>query len=155
MAKLRHDINALSPDELGDYIHALDILRQRSAANPDDQAGMDFQAALHNDVFVGPCEHGSDKFLPWHRAHLHYFEQLLQAADPPRTANVTVPYWDWIHEQASGNFPPAFDQPGLFSSGRNGNPTPLAPDTLQIVTTEANQKLFAGYPAHDPDGATR
>lgn len=152
MAKLRKDINALSADELSDYIHALDVLRARSADDTDDPTGMNFQAALHNDVFVGPCEHGSDKFLPWHRAHLHYFEQLLQAADPPRTENVTIPYWDWIHEQTSGNFPPSFDQPGLVSPGRNDDPAPLPPDTLEIVTTETDQKLFAGYPEDDPNG---
>lgn len=152
MAKLRKDVNALSDDELKDYVHALDVLRKRSADNPDDPSGMDFQAALHNDVLVGPCEHGSDKFMPWHRAHLHYFEQLLQAADPPRTESVTIPYWDWIHEQADGNFPPAFAGPGLVSPGRNEDPTPLPPDTLEIVTTETDQMLFAGYPEDDPNG---
>ena len=152
MAKLRKDVNALSDDELKDYVHALDVLRKRSADNPDDPSGMDFQAALHNDVLVGPCEHGSDKFMPWHRAHLHYFEQLLQAADPPRTESVTIPYWDWIHEQADGNFPPAFAGPGLAWPGRDEDPTPLPPDTLEIVTTETDQKLFAGYPEDDPNG---
>jgi hypothetical protein len=90
--------------------------------------------------------------MPWHRAHLHYFEQLLQAADPPRTESVTIPYWDWIHEQADGNFPPSFAGPGLVSPGRNEDPTPLPPDTLEIVTTETDQKLFAGYPEDDPNG---
>src|SRR3712207_8235379 len=42
-------------------IHALDVLRTRSAENPDDVTGYDFQAALHNDSFVGPCEHGNDR----------------------------------------------------------------------------------------------
>ncbi|MGH2839406.1 MAG: tyrosinase family protein [Solirubrobacteraceae bacterium] len=152
MAKTRKDINALSADELGDYIHALDILRARSAADPDDPTGLDFQVALHNDGFVGPCEHGNDKFMPWHRAHLHYFEKLLQGADPPRTENVAVPYWDWIHTQAVGKFPPAFDEPALFSPGRSQAAIPLPPDTLSIVTLVTDQKQFAGYPEDDPDG---
>ena len=85
-AKITHrrDINMLSDSEVADYIHALDILRQRSAADPDDQTGYDFQAGLHNDPLIGPCEHKSDLFLPWHRAHLYYFEQLLQQSDLPR-----------------------------------------------------------------------
>lgn len=152
MPKSRQDISELSAGQLSDYIHAVDILRARSAADPDDPAGYDFQAALHNDVFVGPCEHGSDLFLPWHRAHLHYFEKLLQGTDPPRTANVTVPYWDWIHAQPAGKFPAAFDLPGLSSPGRNLFPTPLPPDTLEIVTTETDPGAFGGYPEAHPGG---
>jgi hypothetical protein len=71
MAMKRRDINALNDNDVADYIHALNILRARSAENPDDEAGYDFQAGLHNDVFIGPCEHGSDLFFGWHRAHLH------------------------------------------------------------------------------------
>ncbi|MFF2776080.1 tyrosinase family protein [Streptomyces sp. NPDC058052] len=152
MAKKRRDINALTEAQLDDYVHALGILRARSVADPDDPTGYAFQAALHNDVFVGPCEHGSDAFLPWHRAHLHYFEQLLQAADPPRTADVTIPYWDWIHEQPTGKFPPSFDKPGLSDPDRDLRPAELPPDTLAIVTTETDQAQFAGFPDGDPFG---
>lgn len=152
MVRSRRDINSLSPSELSDYIHAIDVLRARSAADPDDVTGYDFQAALHNDGSVGPCEHGSDLFLPWHRAHLYYFERLLQAADPPRTANVTIPYWDWLHPQATGKFPAAFSQPGL-DSGRNEDPsTPLPANTLDIVLHESNQAEFGGYLKGSPIG---
>jgi hypothetical protein len=152
MAKRRRDINALTDDELGDYIHALDVLRQRSAQNPDDETGYDFQAALHNDMFVGPCEHGSDLFFPWHRAHLHYFEQLLQAADPPRTESVTIPYWDWIHAEGTGKFPAAFGQEGLSEDDRNEEPEELPSETLTIVTEETSWAEFGGYPEGDPNG---
>lgn len=152
MPKVRKDINSLTDAELDDYIHALDILRQRSEANEEDPTGYAFQADLHNGS-AGPCEHGSDLFLPWHRAHLHYFEELLRAADPPRTQHVTIPYWDWISEQAPEKFPLAFKKPGL-KSPRNSTATPLPPNTLEIVTTETNQKEFAGYPDGDPFGDT-
>jgi len=152
MAKGRRDINALTDDELRDYIHALDVLRQRSAQNPDDETGYVFQAALHNDMFVGPCEHGSDLFFPWHRAHLHYFEQLLQAADPPRTENVTIPYWDWIHAEATGKFPAAFSNEGLSEDDRNEEPEELPSQTLTIVTDETSWAEFGGYPEGDPNG---
>lgn len=152
MAGTRRNIDTLSDAELSDYIHALDVLRQRSTENPDDATGYDFQAALHNDSFVGPCEHGNDRFFPWHRAHLHYFELLLQAADPPRTANVTIPYWDWIHSQEGRKFPAAFDLPGLFSEGRNDTVDALPPDTLEIVTGEPSWPQFGGYPNNSPDG---
>src|SRR4029450_1311947 len=126
MVKQRKDINSLSATEIADYIHALNVLRRRSEADPDDPAGYDFQAGLHNDD-RGPCEHGNDLFLPWHRAHLYYFEQLLQESDPPRTAEVTIPYWDWIHPEPVDKFPPAFSEPGLSKPDRILNLTPPAP----------------------------
>jgi len=150
--KQRKDINTLSAGELSDYIHALDILRARSEIDEDDPTGYAFQAALHNDGFVGPCEHGNDQFLPWHRAHLYYFEQLLQGADPPRTANVTIPYWDWLHRETSGKFPAAFGGPGLFKPGRNVVAADLPPDTLIIVTGEMDWNEFGGYPKGSPTG---
>jgi Common central domain of tyrosinase len=158
MVKQRKDINSLSATELANYIHAINELRRRSAVDPDDPAGFDFQAGLHNDD-RGPCEHGNDLFLPWHRAHLFYFEQLLQESDPPRTAEVTIPYWDWIHPEPVGKFPPAFSEPGLSEPDRNPNlnPPSLPADTLQIVIEERDIREFAGYPEgtsapRDPEG---
>lgn len=148
----RKDINELQGDELANYIHALDILRARSGLNPDDESGYDFQADLHNDTEVGPCEHGNDLFLPWHRAHLHYFEGLLQDADPPRTAGVTIPYWDWLHlESGPRKFPDAFYQTGLSAADRDEEAVDLPPDTLTIVLDTSDQQQFAGYPKGTPD----
>jgi tyrosinase len=36
-------------------------------------------------------QHGSERFLPWHRVFLRAFEQALQTVHP----DVTIPYWDW------------------------------------------------------------
>ncbi|SYX86341.1 tyrosinase family protein [Paenibacillus alvei] len=148
--KKRKDINELDENQISDYIHALNILRARSESNPDDESGYIFQAGLHNDPFIGPCEHGNDLFFAWHRAHLHYFEELLQETDPPRTANVTIPYWDWLHPETNGKFPAVFAKPGLFMSDRNNNPTELPPDTLQIVTEETDWNEFGGFPKEHP-----
>lgn len=164
MTKKRKDINTIGDSALDDYIHALNILRARSTVDVDDETGYDFQAGIHNDVFIGPCEHGSDYFLAWHRAHLYYFEKLLQETDPSRTANVTIPYWDWLHPETIGKFPRAFARPGLFMAGRNEHPDPslpleflepmtiLPPNTLEIVSTEQNWSEFGGYPKGDPNG---
>ena len=149
MIKKRQDINALEESILGDYIHALNKLRARSE---DDETGYAFQAGLHNNVFLGPCEHGNDKFLAWHRAHLHYFEKWLQEADPPRTINVSIPYWDWLHPETSGKFPAAFSKPGLFLDGRNNHSADLPPDTLEILTTESDWNAFGGYPKGSSEG---
>ncbi|MGW1886947.1 hypothetical protein [Streptomyces sp. NPDC001970] len=68
MAEQRSDINSLTDAELDDYIHSINVLRQQSSVNPGDPTGYDVQAELHNGA-AGPCEHGSDLFLLWHRAH--------------------------------------------------------------------------------------
>lgn len=39
--------------------------------------------------------HGSNIFLPWHRAFLLKYEDMLREACP-ECGCVTVPYWDWI-----------------------------------------------------------
>lgn len=153
MTQARRDINELPATELADYVHALDILRARSAANPDDETGYDFQAALHNDSEIGPCEHGNDLFMPWHRAHLYYFEKLLQASDPPRTSGVTIPYWDWLHPEAGeGKFPAPFYGDGLRQSDRDETAEQLPSNTLQILLKVKDQQQFVGYPKDSPNG---
>jgi hypothetical protein len=37
--------------------------------------------------------HGTELFLPWHRAYLNYFEQI--ARQLPGCSDFTIPYWDW------------------------------------------------------------
>jgi len=41
------------------------------------------------------CQHGWERFLPWHRIYLYEFEQAMQDAVP----GVTMPYWDWTMPQ--------------------------------------------------------
>jgi len=65
---------------------------------------------------------------------------------------VTIPYWDWIHPQPIGKFPPAFDQPGLASPDRDLDDESLPSETLTTVTTETDWRRFGGYPQGDPDG---
>jgi tyrosinase len=147
----RRDINALSDSEVDDYIHALNIVRGRSQANPDDPLGYDWHARRHNDMDVGPCEHGNDLFMAWHRCHLYYFEQVLRATDPPRTSNVCIPYWDWSRpDPAGGRYPARFQLPGLqgdrFSQGAG-----LHADTIRIVKDTPGWNDFGGWPRGTPE----
>lgn len=45
-------------------------------------------------------QHGSERFLPWHRVILKLLEDALQTVHP----EVTIPYWDWT-KAASQTFP--------------------------------------------------
>jgi tyrosinase len=109
---LRKNIDLLNPTELSAYEHAIQILKDRSAANAFDQTGYLWQAWVHNCAVIwqpvsgvgshsvqcdnpaaqpppgfiavhpGMCEHHKDLFLIWHRAEFYYFEKILQASDP-------------------------------------------------------------------------
>lgn len=52
-----------------------------------DRRNYNNQALIHQNH----CQHGWERFLPWHRAYLYEFEQNLQDFCP----RVTLPYWDW------------------------------------------------------------
>jgi len=45
-------------------------------------------------------QHGTQRFLPWHRVFLLLLEQSLQSIHP----DVTIPYWDWT-KSAEQTFP--------------------------------------------------
>lgn len=165
---LRRNIDSLSLDELETYKHAVDILMQRGLANPGAMDGYAWQAALHNDFervrpdgSEGACEHRSELFFPWHRAHLAGFEFLLRFSDPPRTANVTIPYWDWTRPASGVRFPKAFEDTTspLFHGGRFHDVTTATPpiqwDAEEVKTKmvqEPDWLLFAGEPLN-PDGS--
>lgn len=53
----------------------------------EDRRSYNNQALIHQNH----CQHGWERFLPWHRAYLYEFEQNLQDFDP----DITLPYWDW------------------------------------------------------------
>ena len=94
-----------------------------SANDPQSIDGYTYFEQLH-DGDLGPCEHKNDTFMPWHRAHLFLFEEALRRSDPPRTATVTVPYWDWSALPSGTRYPKAFENQGsvLFHDFRNDTP---------------------------------
>jgi hypothetical protein len=152
----RKNIDALSATEFDNYKHAVDILNQRSSADPARQDGYIYQASLHNkprrhpDNTVGACEHGSEQFFPWHRPHLANFEKLLRDSDPPRTADVMIPFWDWTKPPSGRVFPAAFEDPAspLFNNQRRttGDPPIWDGNDILDMVREPKWELFAGRP---------
>ncbi|MGK5170473.1 tyrosinase family protein [Geodermatophilus sp. CPCC 205761] len=121
--RIRKSIDSLTPGELADYEHAFARLKAISDADPTSIDGLQYFADLHNTM-LGPCEHANDTFLPWHRAHLFLFEEALRRSDPPRTSNVTLPYWDWSALPSGVRFPKAFEDENsvLHHALRNDDP---------------------------------
>lgn len=58
---------------------------------PEDRRSYNNLALIHQNH----CQHGWERFLPWHRVYLYEFEQALQDQAP----GVTLPYWDWTMPQ--------------------------------------------------------
>ena len=114
---IRKSIDSLTAAELADYEHAFAKLKEISEADPSDIDGLQYFQDLHNTM-LGPCEHANDTFMPWHRAHLFEFEEALRRSDPPRTANVALPYWDWSGAAERRPLPEGVREPGLRSASR-------------------------------------
>ncbi|HET6345392.1 MAG TPA: tyrosinase family protein, partial [Myxococcota bacterium] len=58
---------------------------------PEDRRSYNNVALIHQNH----CQHGWERFLPWHRIYLYEFDQALQDVCP----GVTLPYWDWTMPQ--------------------------------------------------------
>ena len=86
----RANLDCLSEAQIerlrGAFRHLYDL-----NAWPEDRRSYNNQALIHQNH----CQHGWERFLPWHRAYLYEFEQNLQDFEP----DLTLPYWDWTMPQ--------------------------------------------------------
>jgi tyrosinase len=70
----------------------------------EDRRNYNNQALIHQNH----CQHGWERFLPWHRAYLYEFEQNLQDFN----RQIMLPYWDWTmpryrpHDPTNGDIIP-------------------------------------------------
>jgi tyrosinase len=95
---------------------------------PEDARSYNNLALIHQNH----CQHGWERFLPWHRVYLYEFEKAMQEFCP----DVTMPYWDWTMPQ----YRPA--NPGLGE---------IIPPYLQLFLTEESIGFLnkKGIPADD------
>jgi tyrosinase len=148
----RKNMENLTADELAAYKHAIKTVKDRSKVDPNDPNGYDFWAALHDlfdESIHSGCAHFSEKFFPWHRRYLFDFERVLQQSDPPVTANVMIPYWDWtLPPQHGVHFPSAFEEEvsPLFDTRFNIKPPPWDASDVRTMVQDPDWTLFAGKP---------
>jgi tyrosinase len=147
--RVRKNIDSLTPQELADYEHGISKLLDISTNDPQSIDGYTYFEQLH-DGELGPCEHGNDTFMPWHRAHLYLFEEALRRSDPPRTENVTLPYWDWSALPSGTRYPKAFEtqRSVLFHELRKETPICRTDgasgcDTLPFPRTELETRVLS------------
>ncbi len=101
------------------------------------------------------------------RSLLYEFEQALQRTDPPRTSNVTIPYWNWTEASNGVRYPLPFEESGsvlcdkrvihkagwnAFHSRRNRSASSpfYTPQQINQLYTISNWADFAGIPKIDP-----
>ncbi|SFS11031.1 tyrosinase [Granulicella pectinivorans] len=86
----RMNIDCMSEDQIERLRYAFGELY---ALNdwPDDARNYNNVALIHQNH----CQHGWERFLPWHRVYLYELEQVIQDICP----DVTLPYWDFTMPQ--------------------------------------------------------
>jgi len=136
-------------DDPGAYRHAKGELRQRMDIDAMSEPQIErlrcaFRELYNLNKWVGDkrsynnlalihqnhCQHGWERFLPWHRVYLYEFEQALQDHCP----DVTMPWWDFPAERYHPEDP---------STGA------ILPEAFKAFLTEASVRWLRGqgFPA--------
>lgn len=88
--KQRMNLDCMAPSQIAQLRAAFREL-YRLNKWPEDRRSYNNIALVHQNH----CQHGWERFLPWHRIYLYEFEQSLQDVMP----GVTMPYWDFTMPQ--------------------------------------------------------
>jgi tyrosinase len=158
---------AANPTKLAALKTGVQVMKQRSATNPDDPTGWNYWASSHGTPNPVPaplaniynqCKHGSPYFYPWHRAFLYYFEQVLRGASGDPTFN--LPYWNWYSQPT---IPAAFTTPAdttnpLYHPRENNtvgtlSQSPFTRHTFYSAPPPPPWPGFSGDLEVDPHGA--
>lgn len=148
---VRRDVNTLAPDDplITSYRYAVGQMRALPAANP---LSWDHQAQIHADY----CPHGNWFFLPWHRAYLHQFEEIIRVISGNNF--FTLPYWDWTRNP---QIPPAFWGAGNpLSHSRNADQATNMPSeftgapVISRVMENTDFESFGSYKSSSPYNGT-
>ncbi|HEX8193112.1 MAG TPA: tyrosinase family protein [Allosphingosinicella sp.] len=107
-------------------------------------------ANIHGtDQGFNKCPHGNWYFLPWHRAYVRMYEQMIRSITS--NAAFAMPYWDWAANRA---VPQAFSQPTYngaqnplyVADRRNDYRVPdiyAGPEVMADIYGQRNFELFA------------
>jgi len=101
----RRDAARLTPGQLA-------IIRRafRAVQGLGDDRGYAHHSGIHGLPLPIGCDnaHGTEYFLPWHRAYLYFFERALRDREP----DAMLPWWDWrVGFGRPAELPPPFAEP--------------------------------------------
>src|SRR5258708_6749416 len=101
--QIRRDIATVSVEERNLFVAAIRqldtsafVYGKNLGHEGADSAGnityWDMMEQIHKDAHVhGIDVHAGPAFIPWHRALVNHFEELLRLVDP----RLSLHYWDW------------------------------------------------------------
>ncbi len=145
---VRRSVTEMRPDDpvLETYRRAIRIMRD--SLPQDHPHSWTQQALIHGG---GRCRHGSWEFLPWHRAYLYYFEEVIREVTGDES--FALPYWDWAEHP---RVPEAFLEPPLdHDRAYEGRRTPWESVTNdeymdEFIMATRVFRSFAGGPRGAP-----
>ncbi|SEG08636.1 tyrosinase family protein [Nitrosomonas ureae] len=143
---IRKNQNKLTNAEKTRFVNAVKKMKADTAA----AYNYDKYVTIHNTAFSGNMDlnpaHMGPAFFPWHRYFLRKFERDLEAADRAlgKDGNVTLPYWDWTHDNANeanrqrgsiwkDNFMGGYGDPVTTGPFRTGEWTTIPPGPAMLV----------------------
>ena len=157
--RVRKSAFELDKSEVDRLKAAYAAFRQLTQQHPDDPRGWLRGSYVHcwycgggNDGAAGEEIHGSWLFFPWHRAYLHFHEQILCRLIKDDT--FALPYWDW-DSQGRQTFPSVYGDPNdpsnpLFDMLRSATPGAMISNQavsraiLNMTMNARNNSLFLG-----------
>jgi tyrosinase len=127
----RKNINKMTAEQVADFRRAV----SQMMAIGDDR-GWQYWAGIHGLPLPMYCQHGTELFLPWHRAYLYFTELALQ----DQVETVSLPWWNWAGPNAHQiGIPVAYSE----ATDPGGNENPLASSVINDV---ARQQWGEGAP---------
>lgn len=137
--RVRKSVGALN-DQSPDIVSLKEAVKKMKALDPADQRHWRKQAEIHGAILgsFGSCRHGSWYFLPWHRAYLFAFEEIVRELSG--NEDFALPYWDWSTQHT---LPAPFwgDGNPLSNPARGAEPGSGRRPTLTPTTTFTQQEL--------------
>jgi tyrosinase len=95
-------------------------------------------AGLTDNTYGNQCQHGSWYFLPWHRAYLFAFEQIVAATVKKATGDDwTLPYWNYLADGADAQKIPRAFLEDFLPDGKTPNPLKKYPRRKNISALPA------------------
>jgi tyrosinase len=137
----RMDLDLMMPEQLAEFRCAFREVLELNKW-PLDSRNYNNLALIHQNH----CQHGWERFLPWHRVYLYEFEQALQDHCP----GVAIPYWDWTLPQYPKleTIPPSFQLFLTDASLAYLHHEPGKIPARDITTIKKNLVDIAGGPKH-------
>ncbi|MDE1148080.1 MAG: tyrosinase family protein [Azospirillaceae bacterium] len=141
----RNVTDSAAQKDLDIYRAAVDAMKNKIPAS--DKRNWTVQASIHQNH----CPHGNWYFLPWHRAYLAAFENIIR--DVAQKADFALPYWNWT---TGPTIPTPFWTGALNDTTRRvtaTTPMPASAVGLTVINSQVlSQTNYQAFGSYMPSG---